>query len=150
MTGKPFKKRTGGRGSGTSTNTNSPEKKEAVMEFTPHIAGKHQAVTYETVKEHIMQELQIELKHGYDIVKCLRAGLRGGIPITKPIRIIEKKGNHSDETLKVIQDGHDMEWKIDRNEFSVRKNIYEENVYKTYAIIFGYCNKTMQSRIEET
>ena len=90
MAGKKFTKRTGGNGNGkTSTKTVTPEKKVAVMEFTPHIAGNHQTVTYDAVKEHILQELQKDLKHGYDIVKCLREGSNGGIPIMKPIRVIE-------------------------------------------------------------
>ena len=50
----------------------------------------------------------------------------------------------------MIQEGHDMECQIERKQFSIRKNVYEENVYKTYVIIFGFCNKSMQSRIEET
>ena len=58
MGGRVFKKKTGGRGSGSTTKTTTPEKKIAVMEFTPHIAGKHQSVTYDTVKEHIFQEIQ--------------------------------------------------------------------------------------------
>jgi len=28
--------------------------------------------------------------------------------------------------------------------------VYEENKVKAYALIFSYCNKTMQSRIEES
>ena len=91
------------------------------MEFTPHIAGKHQSVTYDTVEEHILQELQIDLKHGHEIVKYLRVGTNTGIPISKPVRIIEEKVSQSEEFQKMKQDGHGMEWKIERQEFSVRK-----------------------------
>ena len=149
MAGKKFNNRSGGNGN-AKAKTVTPEKKVAVMEFTPHIAGKHQAVTYDTVKEHILQELQKDLKHGYDIVKCLREGTNKGIPIVKPTRVIEEQGKSSDQEVKIIQEGHGMEWQIEYKEFSVQKNVYEENVFKTYAIIFGYCNKPMQSRIEET
>jgi hypothetical protein len=151
MGGKKFIKKNGGNGSGkTNTRTNTPEKKIAVMEFTPHTAGRHQLVTYDTVKEYILQEMQKDLRHGYDIVKCLREGINVGIPILKPIRIIEELGEQSAEEQKIQQEGHDMEWQIERKEYSVRKNVYEENIFKAYAIIFGYCNKAMQTRIEET
>ena len=108
--GKFVKKKSGSK----STKTNTPEKRAVVMEFTPHTAGKHQLVAYETVKEHIFQDMQIELRHGYDIVKCLHEGANAGIPILKPIRIIEVKGTQSDEKQKIQQEGHDMEWQIER------------------------------------
>ena len=119
MGGNKFNKKKGGIGNGKTTKTNTTEKKIAVMEFTLHTAGKHQLVTYETVKERILQEMQKELRHGYDIVKCLRAGANAGIPILKPVRVIEVKGSQSDEQQKIQQEGHDMEWQIERKEFSV-------------------------------
>ena len=149
MAGKKFNNRSGGNGN-AKAKTVTPEKKVAVMEFTPHIAGKHQAVTYDTVKEHILQEIQKDLKHGYDIARCLREGLDKGIPILKPVREIELQGILKDHELNIIQEGHDMEWQIEYKEYSIRKNVYEENIFKTNAIIFGYCNKSMQTRIEET
>jgi hypothetical protein len=148
MTGRKFNNN-GGSGSG-KTGTGTPEKKAVVMEFTPNTAGKTQMVTYDTVKEHILQEIQKDLSHGNDIVRCLREGVNKGIPIIKPIREIEVKGSHSEEVLKTIQDGHDMEWKMYLQEYRERLNEYEENIFKTYAIIFGYCNKQMQSRIEDS
>ena len=58
------------------------EYKKQVMEFTPHIAGKHQMVTYDTVKEHILQEIQTDLKNGSDMAVNLRNDSDDGIPIT--------------------------------------------------------------------
>ena len=54
-----------------------------VVEFTSHIAGKHQAITYDMVTEPILQQLYKDLKHGYDIVTCLCEGSNGGIVIVK-------------------------------------------------------------------
>jgi hypothetical protein len=149
MAGRKCNNRSGNGNARAKTVT--PEKKVAVMEFTPHIAGKHQAVTYDTVKEHILQEIQKDLKHGYDIARCLREGLNKGIPILKSTREIEVQGGSlTEQEVKLIQEGYDMEWQIEYKEYSARKNVYDENIYKTYAIIFGYCNKAMQTRIEET
>ena len=120
MVGRTFRK-TGGSSTSESTSTVTPEKKEVAMEFIPHTAGKHQSVTCDTVKEHMMQELQMELRHGHDIVKNLRDGTNKGVPITKPTRQLEASGQQTAEEQKIIQDGHDMEWQIERKEFSARK-----------------------------
>ena len=42
-----------------------------------------------------------------------------------------------------------MEFGQDYKEYRAQMSMYEENKYKAYSKIFGYCNKTMQNRIEE-
>ena len=42
-----------------------------------------------------------------------------------------------------------MEYTEDLRNYNVRKYAYEENKHKAYALIFGYCNKIMQNRVEE-
>ena len=150
MGDRSFDKKTGGDGASKTASTVTPEKKEAVMEFTPHVAGEHQSVTHDTVKEHTLQELQMELRHVHDTVKCLRDGVNNGTPMTKPTRKIEALGVQSAEEQKMNQDGHDMEWQTERKEFSVRKNMHKENVCKAHSMMFGHCNKTTQSRIAES
>ena len=114
MGGRTFKKKIGVGGNGETTKTVTSEKKTAVMEFAPHAADKHQLVTHDTVKEHTLQELQKDLRHGCDLIKCLREGVNTGTPTLKPVRQIEVKGEQSDEEMKMTQDGHDMEWQIER------------------------------------
>ena len=123
MVGKTFRNN---NGSGTSKTTSTAplEKKEAAMEFVPHTAGEHQSVTHETVKEHTMQKLQIEPRHGLDMVKCLRDGADNGIQTTKPVRQTQAFGDQTPEEQfdqKLAQDGHDMDHQLDRKEFTVRK-----------------------------
>ena len=78
---------TGGRGHAKAFNSSKtstmPERKNALMEFTPHTIGKHQSVTFDAVKEHILQKLQIELEDGHDIVECLHKGYKYWNPIDK-------------------------------------------------------------------
>ena len=109
MVGRTFAKKTGGNGASETASTATSETKEVVVEFMPHMAGKHQSFTHDTVKEHILQELQMELRHGHDTVKCLRDGVNDGTPMTKPVRKIEASGTQSPEEQKMIQDGHDMQ-----------------------------------------
>ena len=78
-----------GMGSSRSNTRNSTEptrhNKETKYEFTPHTAGRHQPVTYDTVKEYILQEIQKELQNGSDLSVNLRKGTDSRIPIKKPI-----------------------------------------------------------------
>ena len=55
------------------------EYKKQIIEFTPHIAGKHQSLTYDTVREHILQEIQKDLKNRLDMAMILRQGKDIGI-----------------------------------------------------------------------
>ena len=57
---------------GSSKPSTDDNRKE--MKFTPKIAGKSQGYTYETVKEHILQETQKTLVNGEDIASNLRKG----------------------------------------------------------------------------
>ena len=149
--GKRQSQKTSGRGRGklsTTKTTTTPEKNTATMEFTPHTIGRHQPVTFDAVKEHILQELQIDLKHGRDIVDNLRSGVDEGIPLLKPIRKLEpkmkKKQTKESEDLvevetapeerKILQQGHDMEWSMAMKEYNTRKGEYEENINTAYGI----------------
>ena len=62
------------------------EKKTQTIEFTAHIEGKPHSVTYDTVVECILQDIQKDLKHGSDMAVNLRNGTDTGIPISKPRR----------------------------------------------------------------
>ena len=70
---------TNGRGHGRSNRTRSNNKnnynkgkQENEIKFVPFYAGKQQAVTYETVRDTIIQKIQKEYYHGIDIVQSTR------------------------------------------------------------------------------
>ena len=139
-----------GMGSSRSNTRNSTEpttyNKETKYEFTPHTVGRHQTVTYDAVKEYILQELQKELQNGSDLSVNLRKGTDIGISINKLQRYIVKRVKIEDGTMpeeieiKIEQEGHDMEYTIDLKEYKTRMNTYDKNKFKAYTIIFGYCN----------
>ena len=75
--------RSSGRGSGQSNNrrnnrsrnsgrgsNNSSQSSE--MKFIPHYSGKQQVVTYDTVRDHIVQQIQKTFKYGNDMAKAIR------------------------------------------------------------------------------
>jgi hypothetical protein len=135
-----------GKGSSRSNTRNSTESttynKETKYECTPHTAGRHQPVTYDTVKEYVLQEIQKELKNGSDLSVNLRKDTDSGIPIKKPIRQIVKRdktdGAEKPEEIeiRIEQEGYDMEYTLDLKEFKTRQNTYYENKFKAYTRIF--------------
>ena len=63
-----------------------------------------------------------------------------------PTRILSTE---QDNNLRQIeQEGLDIFYKAEVDEYVKRKNIYQSNLKKSYALILSYCSKTIQSRIE--
>ena len=162
----------GGRGSGRGSNTRSSyrsshnqDKKKtstssqstttAELKFAPHTPGKPQKVTYDSLRDQILLQIQKSYKNGQDIADALRLNVDAE-PGTKPTRVmvtIEASDVASEEKKmmkQMEQAGNDLEYKEHLRMYNSRVEVYKENRVKAYALIFGYCNKTMQHRIEET
>ena len=89
MTGNTCNSRgTVGKGSDGSENSSdrnsTTEHKKQMMEFTLHVAGKHQTVTFDSVVEHTLEELQQDLKNGSDMAVNLRNNSDVGMPTSEP------------------------------------------------------------------
>jgi hypothetical protein len=118
------------------------------MKFVPHGIGKErQTVTYQTVKEYIIQLVQKTHKNGKDVADSLRKmekiDMTKNMPTrrlsqdTGPIRLRNKK----DSIL-------DMLFKAEIKIYTKRKHEFEDNINKTYSLIYlQHCNKTFQDRI---
>ena len=119
------------------------------MKFTPHGIGRDkQTVTFDTVKDHIVQTVQKNYKHGQDIAKSLRDKARINLAPVTPKRTLSTS---TDPVMKSLeQTGHDIMYQEELKRYLERKDDLEENLTKAYALILSqYCNKTMQSRVEE-
>ena len=46
------------------------------------------------------------------------------------------------------QEGHNILYKAKVDEWVKRKSLYNNNMKKSYALIFGYCSKVLQNWIE--
>jgi hypothetical protein len=121
------------------------------MKFFPHGIGRdRQAVSYDTVKDHIVQYVpQKTYKNGQDAVLSIRnlvvMDLRPHVP---------RRGaaTAADNTANLRQQaGMDILYQAKLERYLERKDTLEQNLAKAYALIFStYCNKTiMQNRIEE-
>ena len=93
------------------------------MKFTLKVAGKSQGYTYDTVKEHILQEIQEKLINGQELASNLREGVDKGISEQKLSRLkapkIEIIGNVTAEKRKdaaeerrINQEGLDIKYRV--------------------------------------
>ena len=119
------------------------------MKFYPHTVGsQQQSVTYDTVKDHIVQYVQKTYKNGIDIAESLEKESMKDLTTMSPTRQVSSKTDADEK--KVEQDGYDIVYKVEIQEHLKRVQQLEENKTKTYALVYStYCNRVMQLRVEE-
>ena len=137
-----------GRYARRRTTNDKPSKqdtKETVMEFVPHVAGKHQTVTYDAVKEHILQEMQIDLRNGHEIIEYLQTEKKN-YQETKPVRQIAVSEGTSDTTkaIKQQQDSYNFKFNI---QYKERENRERKRTSDTPQIIANLLKYSSDSQI---
>ena len=106
-------RRAGRQGSGftnrnkrTSYNNNNYNNSTTTMKFFPHIVGKQQSVTYDTVKDYIIKQVQKTFTYGQDIATSLNDLQLINLNRFKPTRVISQE---TDQDIKKLeQDENDM------------------------------------------
>ncbi len=138
-----------GRGRGRFNNRNKKTSTKTEMKFYPHTVGtQSQSVTYDTVKDHIVQYVQKTYKNGLDIAESLDKEVMKDLTTLSPVRDVST--NTDDATRQVEQDGFDILYKVNLQEHIKRVQQLEENKTKAYSLIYSnYCNRVMQLRVEE-
>ncbi len=87
-------------------NRKTNESKE--VKFYPHSSGQQQSMTFDTVKDRIIQYVQKTYRHGLDIAKSLRDEQKKDLTGEKPTRVVSMA---TDKDTKVIeQEGHNIEY----------------------------------------
>ena len=153
-----------GRGSGQSNrrfnrgrnfnrgNENHGNSQSSEMKFIPHYTGKQQMVTYDSVKDHIVQQIQKSFKYGNDIAQAIRDmvyedDLGGGRPtrqtVTVPIDKDTRESLHM--KLQIEQEGYDIEYKEELRKYNIRQDVYKENKVKAYVLILYFLSSSLYS-----
>jgi hypothetical protein len=118
------------------------------MLFTPHVQGKPQAATYATVKDAIVQHIQKTFKDGQDVAESIEKGVLFDLRSMQPVRGISTETDPTRAALE--QTGLDIKYQEEFRRFLDRQDNLRQGMVKAYALIFSnYCNKTIQSRVEE-
>ena len=143
----------GGRGNGrfqgrrswrTTTSSKLPE-----MKFFPHGIGRErQTVSYDTVKDYIVQVIQKTYKNGQDTAVSIRDLKKKDLTPLQPTRGAAVAADTAG-TLQQ-QKGMDIIYQAELERYLDRKDTLEQNLTKAYALIFSnFCSKTTQNHIEE-
>jgi hypothetical protein len=134
----------GSRDGKPKSNTGSSKAPE--MKFVPHGIGKErQTVTYQTVKDYIIQLVQKSFRNGKDVADSLRKMDKINMTKHMPTRKISQDTG-ADKAME--QEGFDMLYKAEIDIYTKRRHEFEDNMNKTYSLIFlQHCNKTIQDRI---
>jgi hypothetical protein len=148
----------GGRGNGRfsgrfqgkrNLNSTSSSTKQPEMKFFPHKIGRDwQAVSYDTVKDHIVQYVQKTYRNGQDAAVSIRNLVVIDLTPHEPTRGTSRDVDAT-ANLKA-QAGMDIMYQATLKRYLKRKDTLEQNLKKAYALIFStYCNKIMQNWVEE-
>ena len=141
----------GGRGRGRShdrrTKNTGLSMKAPEVKFFPHGYGRErQTLSYDIVKDHIMQTVQKQYKHGKDVAESLRKMTLIDIEAQMPRRMTSTETN--EEQQKIEQNGFDIIFKAEVDVYIQRKAIFEDNMNKAYSLIYTtYCSKVIQDRV---
>ena len=129
-----------------SSKKKTTESKE--VKFYPHTSGQQHTVTFDTVKDRIIQQVQKTYRHGVDVAESLRNEEKKDLSASEPTRELSTA---TDETQRFLeQQGHDIKYKVKIAEYFKWVEQLDENMNKAYALIFdNYCSRTMQVHIEE-
>ena len=146
--------RTNGHSSGSRSGRGSSgnnKEQQGEMKFCPFQEGRKQ-VTYHSMKEHIYGIIKKNYKYGIDSVMFLHTGNRDQCE-TKPVQVItdlnNASGNDKTEfTLKVEQDGLDIDYANQLKEYNGQKHQLDQNLLKASELIMSHCHKIMQTRLK--
>ena len=98
--------------------------KQQEVKFYPHRAGRQQqSITYDTVKDHIMQYVQKTYKNGQDIAVSLRDLQKKDLEPERPKRGVATETD--EKVAKINQDGLDIIYQVEITKFLERKEMLD-------------------------
>ena len=126
-----------GRGRGRSSGRRDSNTKPAEMKFLPHTTGTNKLTAmYEMVKMHIEQYVQKTYKHGQDIAESLRELQKKDLTAEMLVRQISTYIEESEERVrKIEQEGYDVLYTAEVQNYMDRKNTLETNLGRAYACL---------------
>jgi hypothetical protein len=135
-----------GRGRFQGRQGRSMNSKQLDIKLFPHgIRRETQTVTYDAVKDHIVQYIEKTYEHGQDIAVSLRDLTKKDLTSLVPTR------GHYTVTDPIMssneQSGMDIMYQAELGRYLERKDTLEQNLTKSYALIFSTYTATRWCRI---
>jgi hypothetical protein len=147
--------RRGGRGGRGYRNQNNAskdfkstaKKKKTLEDYYFYLGSAKQASNYESAADFIINHIKKEYDRGRDIAESLR---ELAIPKTDLWMPTLKASSDTEPAVQALENKqYEMEYKAKLSEALHRTRIYDDNLVKSYALIWERCNTAMQSRLEQ-
>ena len=145
--------RRGGRGGRGNRYYNRPDvksagkKKKTLEDYYFYLGSAKQASNYATAADFIINHIKKEYDRGRDIAESLRELEIPDINLWMPTL---RASTNPDTTIQVLENKqYEMEYKAKLTEALHRTRIYDDNLVKSYALIWERCNSAMQSQLEQ-
>ena len=120
-------------------------KKKTIEEYYFYVGSSKQASDYENTNEFIVNHIKKTFDRGNDVAEAIRTLVKIDTDTWKP-RL--QSSTDPDDDIKKLEDRqYEMEYKAELNEALGRKRMYNDNLFKAYALIWERCAKAMQNKI---
>ena len=98
------------------------------VRFTPHFPGKMQKMTYDILRDHILNQVQCTFRHGNNIAKAIHnmMDMTPGTQLIKQTVIITWQTFDDDRAkfnVKLGQQGYDILYKEELRAYNIKTNL---------------------------
>ena len=140
----------GGRGNSSGRSNNNQAKvdanKKSLNDYIYRIGSSKQASDFVTITKYLINHIKKTFEFGDDTAEALETRAEFDIDKFMPTM------NESSDPDNAIKKRQDMQFRIlyeaEITSFVNRKDKYKSNCGKSYAFIYGQCNKAMQAKIQ--
>ena len=137
----------GGKGGRSITkNANTVNRiKKTIEDYYFYVGSSKQASDYETIVEFAVNHIKKTFERGNDIAESLRILVKEETASWDPILQISTSSDADDKVREHRQ--NDMNYKSELDEALKRNRIYENNIFKTQALLQERYAKAMKNKL---
>jgi hypothetical protein len=122
-----------------------PKKKKTIEDYFFYVGSSKQASDFETTSEFLINHVKKTFDRGNDIAEALRVLEPQDTDQWKPK--LRFSASEDDTIAKQEDRQNEIEFKAELDEYMKRRRMYENNLFKAYALIWERCAKAMQNKI---
>jgi hypothetical protein len=126
-------------------NKQEPKKKKTIEDYFFYVGSSKQASDFETTSEFLINHVKKTFDRGNDIAEALRVLQPQDTDLWKPKLTFSTDAKEA--TAKQEDWQNEIEFKADLDEFMKRRRMFDNNLFKAYALIWERCAKAMQNKI---
>jgi hypothetical protein len=133
--------------SGGNNKNNYKPSKKTLSDYIYYLGSAKQAADYDTTTDYIINHIIKTFTFGNDIGTALSNKTPYNIDQHRPI-LLQADSKLAKEVQELHNKQYEMEFKAEYDAFMKRKQFYEANTTKAYALLWEQCARSMQGKIE--